>query len=300
MNSARVLGSLSKAPRIELVMAKAFCWATPRIIMHRWIASTTTATPLGSSTFSSVSAISRGEALLHLQAPAEHLDQARDLGEPHHLAVRQVGDVRAPEERQHVVLAEAVEVDVLHDHHLVVADVEERVVEDLPGILRVAGAEEAHRLGDADRRAQQAVAAGVLAELLQQLRDQGLDRIAVAFAHSSSPYTKELRLVSTTRTRASRAVPARSIAGASSAWITCARFSAVGTRSREGGIRVEHAVPEARRDAALEDRVELLGVDDAAAARVERTGHGDLDAVVVAVPGRIGALAVDPRGSARA
>ena len=73
----------------------------------------------------------RGETLLHLQAPAEHLDQARDLREPHHLALRQVGDVRAPEERQHVVLAEAVEVDVLHDHHLVVADVEERVVEDL-------------------------------------------------------------------------------------------------------------------------------------------------------------------------
>ena len=43
MNSERVFGSRSNSPRIELVMAKAFCWATPRIIMHRWIASTTTA-----------------------------------------------------------------------------------------------------------------------------------------------------------------------------------------------------------------------------------------------------------------
>ena len=137
------------------------------------------------------------------------------------------------------------------------------------GILGVARAEEAHRLGDAIRRTQQAVAAGILAELLQQLRDQGLDRIPVAFAHGISPYTNEFRRVSTTRTRASRAVPARSIAGASSPWIT--RREVLGRRHalREGRVLVEHAVSEARRDAALEDRVERVRVDDAAAARVD-------------------------------
>ena len=57
MNSARVFESVSNSPLIELVMAEEFCCATPRIIMHRWTASTTTATPLGVSTRSSVSAI---------------------------------------------------------------------------------------------------------------------------------------------------------------------------------------------------------------------------------------------------
>ena len=58
MNSERVFGSPSNSPRIELVTAEQFCCATPRIIMQRWIASATTATPFGFSTSSSVAAIS--------------------------------------------------------------------------------------------------------------------------------------------------------------------------------------------------------------------------------------------------
>ena len=113
MNSERVFGSLLKPPRIELVMANAFCCSTPRIIMQRWIASTTTATPLRLEHLLDRLGDLHGEALLHLEPAREHLDEPRDLREPDDAAVRDVGDVDAPEERQQVVLAEAVEVDVL-------------------------------------------------------------------------------------------------------------------------------------------------------------------------------------------
>ena len=47
------------------------------------------------------------------------------------LAVRNVGDVALAEERQQVMLAQAVEVDVLDDHHLAIIDREQRVVQHL-------------------------------------------------------------------------------------------------------------------------------------------------------------------------
>jgi hypothetical protein len=71
-----------------------------------------------------------------------------------------------------VVLAEAVEVDVLDEHHLVVGHLEERVVEDRVRILRVALGEEAQRLRHPLGGALQAVARGVLAELLEQRVDE--------------------------------------------------------------------------------------------------------------------------------
>ena len=43
-----------------------------------------------------------------------------------------------PEKRKEMMLAEAVEVDVLDDHHLVIIDSEERVVEDGVDICRIA------------------------------------------------------------------------------------------------------------------------------------------------------------------
>ena len=46
-NSDRVLTSVRNVPSIELVVASEFCFSTPRIIMHKWEASMTTATPRG-------------------------------------------------------------------------------------------------------------------------------------------------------------------------------------------------------------------------------------------------------------
>ena len=74
------------------------------------------------------------------------------------LPLRDVGDVAPAEERQQVVLAQAVEVDVLDDHHLVIIDGEQRVVEHGIDVGRVAAREEPERLLDALRRVDQSFA----------------------------------------------------------------------------------------------------------------------------------------------
>jgi hypothetical protein len=56
-NSDLVRASLRNAPSIALVTATEFCFSTPRIDMHRWVASVTTATPSGLILAVSVSAI---------------------------------------------------------------------------------------------------------------------------------------------------------------------------------------------------------------------------------------------------
>ena len=55
---SRVFASVRKMPRMALVMVLEFCFWTPRIIMHRWEASTTTPTPRGASASSIALAIS--------------------------------------------------------------------------------------------------------------------------------------------------------------------------------------------------------------------------------------------------
>ena len=85
-----------------------------------------------------------------------------------------VGDVALAEERQQVVLAQAVEVDVLDDHHLAVIDGEQGVVEDLVDVHVVAARQELERLFDALRRIQQSLTARIFSELGQELPDERL------------------------------------------------------------------------------------------------------------------------------
>ena len=119
----------------------------------------TTATPSG-SIFSRdrVGDLVR-QPLLDLQPAREHFDQPRNLAQADHLAVRDVRDVALAEERQQVVLAQAVEVDVLDDHHLVIIDGEQRVVEHRIDVGRVAAREKPERLLDALRRVDAALRA---------------------------------------------------------------------------------------------------------------------------------------------
>src|ERR1700730_1456768 len=72
-----------------------------------------------------------GHALLKLQPVCESPDEARDLAQPDHLSLGQIPDMAAAEERQHVVLAQAVERNVLDEHHLVVVLVEHRARDDV-------------------------------------------------------------------------------------------------------------------------------------------------------------------------
>ena len=64
------------------------------------------------------------ETLLHLEATGEDIDEACHLAEADDFALGQVGDVRAAEEGQHMVLAERVELNVADNDHLVIVNVE--------------------------------------------------------------------------------------------------------------------------------------------------------------------------------
>src|SRR5690606_22859460 len=114
--------------------------------------------------------------LLHLQPTSEDLDDPRQLREADDLAVRDVGDVDLAEEREQVVLAQRVHLDVLHEHHVVVVLVEDRVADHLLHRDPVAARQPRQALLDALRRAYQPLALRVLADPPQDLTDQSLER----------------------------------------------------------------------------------------------------------------------------
>src|SRR3990170_2558472 len=168
----------------------------------------------------------RREPLLHLQAPAEHLDEPRDLRQPHDLPPRHVRDVRLADEWEKMMLTEAEKVDVLHDHHLVVVLDEEGIVQDVLHVPVVSRRQVAERLRDALRRLREPLAVGILAQLLQELGDQPGD-------HRAPPsYSKRFLAVSTTPTR--RSAPAGT-SGASSRQNAPARPSPAGITPASSG-----------------------------------------------------------------
>ena len=157
MNSARTPASVRKEPRTEEVTVTAFCFSTPRIIMQRW-------------------------AQLMMEAAGEAIDDAGDLAEADDVAVGDVADVATSVEGQEMVLAEGVDLDVADDDHVVGGGLEDGAVEDLLGCLAVALREIGHRLGDALGGLLEAFTIGVLAELDEELADEGGNLGLVGFA----------------------------------------------------------------------------------------------------------------------
>ena len=106
-----------------------------------------------------------GEAYTLRNIPArEDIDHAGHLGEADDLAIGDVGHVRLAEEREHVMLAHRVELDVAHQHHVVVRLLEEGIADHLGGALLVALRQEAHRLLDPLGRLLEAVTIRILAQ----------------------------------------------------------------------------------------------------------------------------------------
>ena len=129
------------------------------------------------------------ELLLDLQALGVDVDDARELGEPDHAAVGDVRDMRLAHERHHVVLAVAVDLDVLEEHQLVVAlDLAEGALQRLEGIGVVAPEVLVHGLDDPGWGVDQAFPRGVVAdEAEERLHVRhgllGLGGIHVGFEH---------------------------------------------------------------------------------------------------------------------
>ena len=133
--------------------------------MHRCSHSTTTMTPRGSRMLHQRVGDLRGQPLLHLRPTGEDVDQPGQLGQPGDAAVvdGDVADVRDAVERHQVVLAHRADLDVLDQHHLVVAEVERRG-QDVLRLLPQAGEDLARRPGDPAGRLRRPVAVRVLAD----------------------------------------------------------------------------------------------------------------------------------------
>lgn len=113
-----------------------------------------------------------GQPFLHLESPGKNIDDARNLRESDDPPIGDVGDVHLPVEGQHVVFAQAVELDVLDQHHLRAVLLEHPLADDLADGLPVAG----RQLGQAARNAiggaLEPLPSGVLAQAEKELTNQ--------------------------------------------------------------------------------------------------------------------------------
>ncbi len=114
----------------------------------------------------------RGEPFLNLQAAGEEFDQPRDFAEADYFSVGDVGYVHLAEKRKQMVLAEAEHLDIFDDHHLVVADGEERALEQSLGIFGVAAGEKLQGLANPLRSLLKTFALRVFAEADEHFLDE--------------------------------------------------------------------------------------------------------------------------------
>ncbi len=75
---------------------------------------------------------------LNLQTPREHIDNTRYFRQPNHFAAGNIGDVSATNKRQHMMFAQAVKFDVAHNHHIIIIDTKNSIVNELDRVSAVA------------------------------------------------------------------------------------------------------------------------------------------------------------------
>ena len=123
-----------------------------------------------------------GEALLDLQAAGEGVDDPRNLAEANNGAVGDVRDMSLAKKRKHVVLTQAVHLDVLDQDHFVIGLVKQRGAQDFRGIHTHAARQHGHGFGCAHRRLQQTLALGILPQMVRTFSYAS----AIAFTAASS------------------------------------------------------------------------------------------------------------------
>ncbi len=150
---------------------RASCFFTPRIIVHRCKPSTTTATPFGSRSSCSKSAICWVMRSCTCSRRAKISTSRGNLGKADHLSGWHVGHMHAAQERQHVMLAQAVKLDIADDHHLVIADIEQGSIDDLFRICAVAAEQFCVHACNTPRGIEQAFPFRLFSQSRQELRD---------------------------------------------------------------------------------------------------------------------------------
>ena len=105
------------------------------------------------------------EPFLYLQAAGKDVHDARNLAQAGDILFGDVRDMSLAEERQHVVLAEGKEVDILdNDHLLIIFLLEHGGAEDGLGVFAVAFCQKLHRFSYSQRGFQQSLALGVFSQ----------------------------------------------------------------------------------------------------------------------------------------
>jgi len=82
------------------------------------------------------------ELLLYLESSCEDIDDTGDFGESYDFAIGDISDMDTPDDRENVVFAHGVKLDVSHHHHLIVATAKKGLTEYLLGVLCVPFGEE--------------------------------------------------------------------------------------------------------------------------------------------------------------
>ena len=121
-----------------------------------------------------------GQALLHLGPLGEAIDESGNLRESDHVAaaVRDIGDVRFPDEGDQVMLAQRVHRNVAHHDHLVVVGLEHGG-EVLRWLLMKSGTDLRIHPSDPVGGLEQSVAIGILTDRKQDLPDGGGDTFLI-------------------------------------------------------------------------------------------------------------------------
>jgi hypothetical protein len=111
------------------------------------------------------------EALLKLKSAAEDIHDTRQLAQADDMAAWYVGYVALSVEGEKMVFAEAVEVNVAKDNHLIILLLESGAMDQLFDVLLIPAGEKKKRASDTVGCLLEAGAGGVLTELLEQLFD---------------------------------------------------------------------------------------------------------------------------------
>ena len=119
-----------------------------------------------------------GQSLLHLGAASEDIDSTGDLADADDTPFGHVTDVGLAVEGQEVMLAKAVERDVLEDNHLFVGFLKPGC-ENRKGVLEQPREQLGVHLGDALRRVQQTFTARIFSDSVDDLARGGDDTLMV-------------------------------------------------------------------------------------------------------------------------
>jgi len=111
----------------------------------------------------------RRKIFLNLQTAREDIDNARHFREPDDFSVRNISDVRAADEREQMMFAQRVKLDVFDENDLARLGIEDSIVNDLLHALAVTLREKFQCARGPCRCPYQSLSRGIFADRIEQI-----------------------------------------------------------------------------------------------------------------------------------